>query len=343
MQATLLNELTDLEKVTANLVIGVPSFFFKDTPDPISLQQSFAQLSAYFQESQRTGFALSNALMSQTARMGDVGGAGGGFGGGAAPPANVGPEITGADQNEDLFVFTVKNITLKKGQRMVLPVAEYTLNYRDIYTLDLPFSPPPQLQGSVNPAQQTELQRLLNAPKVQHKIRLTNQSGYPLTTAPALILLKERVLGQGIMTYAAVGAEADLTITTAVDVKAKRTDKETQRTPNALKFRDSSFWKIDLAGRISLTNYRKEAVELEVTRYVLGHAGRADQNGTAEMINFLEDDSFIGEGVLPPWWRWYNWPPWWNSLNGVGRFTWRLKLDAGKSVDLNYTWHYFWE
>src|SRR5918992_134567 len=46
-QATLLNELTDLEDVTAHLVIGVPSFAFKDTTDPMSLQQQIAALSQY--------------------------------------------------------------------------------------------------------------------------------------------------------------------------------------------------------------------------------------------------------------------------------------------------------
>src|SRR5207247_270454 len=37
LQAMLVNELTDLAGVTANLVIGVPSFAFKDTLDPLAL------------------------------------------------------------------------------------------------------------------------------------------------------------------------------------------------------------------------------------------------------------------------------------------------------------------
>src|SRR5207247_3866842 len=36
-QATLLNELADLEDVSVNLVVGVPTFAFKDTVDPIAL------------------------------------------------------------------------------------------------------------------------------------------------------------------------------------------------------------------------------------------------------------------------------------------------------------------
>jgi hypothetical protein len=41
LQATLINELADVEDVKAHLVIGVPSFAFEKTPDPISLQDSF--------------------------------------------------------------------------------------------------------------------------------------------------------------------------------------------------------------------------------------------------------------------------------------------------------------
>jgi len=343
LQATLINELTDLEDVTAHLVIGVPSFFFQDTPDPISLQSAFAQLSPYFQRDAQTGFALSNAIMAQTARMGErAGGIGGGLPGPAGPP-DLGPEVAGSEKSEDLFVFTVKHVTLKKNQRMVLPVAEYTLKYRDVYTLDLPFAPPPEVRAQINSQQQAELARLLNAPKVMHKIRLTNRSQYPLTTAPALIVRGDQVLAQGMMTYTAIGAETDLALTTAVDIKVKKSDKETMRTPNAVVWQGNQYGRVDLAGTISLTNYGDEAVDLEVVRHVLGNIGKADHDGAAEMVNVFEDDGYIPAGRYPYWWNWYNWPHWWYHFNGVGRVTWKFKLDAGKSIDLGYTWHYYWQ
>ena len=47
-------------------------FYFKETPDPISLQQSFGQLSPYFQTDSRTSYAFSNSIMSQQgARAGE--------------------------------------------------------------------------------------------------------------------------------------------------------------------------------------------------------------------------------------------------------------------------------
>src|SRR5262249_42744703 len=68
LQATLINELTDLEDVSVNLVVGVPTFAFKDTIDPIALQQNLAQLSQHFQSANGArnsplAYQFSNAIM----------------------------------------------------------------------------------------------------------------------------------------------------------------------------------------------------------------------------------------------------------------------------------------
>lgn len=346
LQATLLNEMTDLDNITVHLVIGVPNFMFKDSVDPMSLQQTIAQLSPYFQPGAQTAGAFSNAIMTQTARRNDFGGFGGG---GGEVNADVGlpptPEVTGGEKSEDLFVFTVQNVSLRKGQRMVIPVAEYRMAYRDLYTLSIPITPPREVwQNSSGNIQQDEIERMMRAPKVQHKIRLKNNSQQPFTTAPALLVQGARALGQGMMTYTAPSGEVDITITTAADIKVKREDIEPSRQPNAVEWQDSWYAKINMSGKITLTNYLKKPVELEINRYVIGIIGSASHNGKAQNINFMEEDasSAIADWGNPyrPWW--YGWPYWWHHLNGVGRFTWNLKLEPGKEVELSYQWHYFW-
>ncbi len=342
LQATLINELTDLEDVTAHLVIGVPTFAFKETVDPMSLQQAVAQLSQYFRQDAQTANGFANAIMSQQAlRMGDYRGAP------AAPEPgrtiDLGPEVATSGKTEDLFMFSVKHVTLKKGQRMVVPITEFTLKYKDVYTLDIPFSPPPEVWRNFNNnPQQAELARLFNSPKVMHKIRLTNSSEYPLTTAPALILRDDRVLAQGLMTYASPGADADLDVTTAVDVRVKKSDNETKRTPNAANWQGDQYGRIDLTGKITLTNFAKQPVEVEIVRNVLGNVTEADHDGRIEMVNIFEDPSFGAGGPYPYWWGWFNWPWWWHHFNGVGRITWIVKLEPGKPLDLDYTWNYYW-
>ena len=339
LQATLINELTDLNDATVNLVVGVPSFQFKDTPDPISMQSTVAQLSQYFQQDAQTAFGFANAIMTQQARpMMD-------YRRTAPEPAgrtmDLGPEIAGSGKNEDLFIFTLRHVTLRKGERMVATVGDFNLKYRDVFELDVPYAPPPEIRRNNN-GQEAELSKLFGAPKVMHKIRLSNNSDVPLTTAPALILRDERVLAQGLMTYASPGSETDLDTTTTVDVRVKKTDNETKRTPNATIWQGDQYGRIDLAGKILLTSFRKDTVEVEVVRHVLGNVDAAE-NGKVEMVNVFEDSSFAGgTGAYPSWWGWFSWPWWWNHFNGVGRITWTVKLEPNKPVELPYTWNYYW-
>ncbi len=250
--------------------------------------------------------------------------------------------MAGAESREDLFLFTVEHVTLKKGQRMVLPIKEFELEYRDVYTLDLPFSPPPEVWRRFNSEQLDEVARLAGMSKVMHKIRLKNTSDCPLTTAPALILANDRLLAQGMMKYTSIGSEGDVTVTQAVDVKTEKKDKEINRDPKAVEWNGDWYGRIDLTGRIKITNYHDKAVDLEVTRHVLGQADECDQQGQIEMTNVFEDLSFLAGTNRPHWWRWHSWPHWWYRFNGVGRIRWKVRLEPGKNTELNYAWHYYW-
>ena len=83
-------------------------------------------------------------------------------------------------------------------------------------------------------------------------------------------------------------------------------------------------------------------MEVEVTRYVLGQSDRVGAGGTAEMVNALEEEGWASGSEQPSWSSGYNWPDWWHQLNGVGRFHWKVRVEPGKGVDLDYSWHYFW-
>lgn len=337
LQATLLNELTDLKDATVNLVIGVPSFYFKETADPIAMNQALVQLSPYFQsDSTSTQFALSNTMvMTQSSRMGEVR-----RNPAVAAAPDLGPDV-GGQANEDLFVFTIKNVTLAKGQRMVLPVSEQTVDYKDVYTLDIPYAPPVEVRRQIPDAQAAELLKLLNAPKVMHKVRLTNGNVQPFTTAPALLMKAGKVIAQGMMTYTSQGATVDLTLTAAVDVRIRKNDKEVKRTANAQNFDGNSYWRIDLESSIALTNFSPKPIVVEVTRHVLGNLDKAADGVKSEKVNLLEDDG-LDPIIRPAWWGYYSWPSWWGHFNGVGRVTWTAKIDPGQTNEQSYSWHYYW-
>ena len=184
--------------------------------------------------------------------------------------------------------------------------------------------------------------KLMSAPKVQHKIRLTNGNTQPFTTAPALILKDGKVLSQGMMTYASKGGKVDLALTTAIDIRVKKKDKESKRTPNAQEFNGNQFWRIDIASSLELINESAKPVEVEVTRHVLGNLDKASDGVKAEMVNLLEDDDGPNGSSRPAWWGHYSWPAWWGHFNGVGRLTWTAKLEPGKGSEQSYSWYYYW-
>jgi hypothetical protein len=102
---------------------------------------------------------------------------------------------------------------------------------------------------------------------------------------------------------------------------------------------------MDLNGAIRLTNRRGQPVTLEVTRHVLGQVDSTDHDGKTEMSNVFESRDHLPIGDSDGganWWNWFNWPWWWHQVNGVGRITWNVPLETGKTVELGYTWHYYW-
>lgn len=333
LQATLVNELADLVNVDTHLVVGVPSFAFKDTPDPISLQRAVAQLSRVFQPDNQTAYAFGNAIYSQRSRAGEV----------IRQPAPAEPgDVAGADADlrEDLHVFSVKKLSLKKGEVMVLPVTEFQVDYKDVYAVEIPMTPPQDVQAQMRGQDQTEADRLFRAPKAIHKIRLVNTTAQPITTAPAMILQGGRLLAQGMTTYTSSGGVSDVELTTAVDIQVKKTDTEKGRVPEALRWYNTTFQQIKLEGRICLTNYRKAPVEVEVTRVVLGEVADPVKGGSVEKLNLMEDRK--GVPGQPNYYYWYSAWWWWNQVNPVSRITWKATLEPGKNTDLDYAWSYYW-
>lgn len=330
LQATLVNDLLDLERAVVHLVVGVPRFEAQGMLDPLALQEAGALVAARTETRDRFSSFLSNAMMTQVA---------GGYSAEAGVPANA-PAFEGASANEDLYVYTLRDVTLARGERMVLPITKFELDHRDVYTLELPVAPPLEFQSRFDGSRIERLAELAAQQKVQHVLRLKNGSGAPLTTAPALVLSGGRVVGQSILTYAPVGAETDLVMSTALDVCVEKKERETGRSGASVRWDNREYRRIDMAGAYELSNKKREAVELEVHCTVLGLADTVGGGGKFEQLSSAE---WWSDARRPEWWSWWSWPYWWYHWNGVARFEWKLRLEPGAQATLGATWHYYWE
>ena len=334
MQATLVNDLIDLEDATVNLVVGVPKFVFADMLDPFAIQDALQNQAAQlamaqgYNQAARFSNYLSNSLMTQTAgymREGQQ-----------EQPSD--PKVEQGETSEDLYVFPVSKVTLKKGERMIVPITSFELPYSDIYRYESSMAPPMEHRRNLQDQQVIELARQLAAPKVRHVLRLQNDQDMPLTTAPALVLRNGRILAQGHMMYTPRGATTDLEINTAIDVRVETEEHETAREGNVRMGRDN-YSRIELSGVITLSNQKSAPVVIEVVRRVLGHVEEVDHDGKMMQLDLVKAWS---DEARPEWWSWWSWPYWWFQHNGFGECRWNVTLKPGEKVELGAKWHYFW-
>ena len=114
MQSVLVNDAEDLKNADLFFVVGVPNFAYANIPSPMALQQSLLDfMQAASRENEAKSARYSNALSGQA-----IGGLLD-FEAPAAPgfSTTVG-ELPGT-QEEDLFLYSRKNVTLAKGERAV--------------------------------------------------------------------------------------------------------------------------------------------------------------------------------------------------------------------------------
>jgi hypothetical protein len=335
LQATLVNDLADLDHAAVRLVVGVPKFDFGDLADPVSLQADLVDTASRMRRDSRLLYAAENSIQTQSAND---------FVDPAAAAARgaVDERVTGASGTEDLFVFDVRDVTLAKGERMTLPVTEFDATYVDVFAVDVPAAAPMEVRPRNSDPRELEAARRHARPKAMHSLRLTNTSSFPLTTAPAIVLRDGRLLGQGQTLYAPAGGRCDVAVTQAVGLRVRKEDHETGRKPDALKWNGDSYARCDLVGSIEIANDADVARDVEISRAVLGVLDTADRDGAVVALNAIDEPEADASASWGVWGRGYDWPWWWARLNGVGRARWTVRVEPHESVKATYAWHYFW-
>ena len=334
LHGTIINDIADLEDVSLNLVVGVPSFIMKEQISPLALREVGLRLSSYFLPPRRDGGPsshyqyLSNVMMSQGA--GPVMRPGG--------AAAAGPDIPGEGQMEDLFLYHKDGLTLKKGERAVVHLMETTVPYEDVYTWDVPSLPPREMWRHVGSDQQRQLAALLTGAKAMHKVRLTNSGKQPWTTGPAMIFKDGAPLGQQLMTYTSVKNEVDLPVTIATDVNTKKEETELQRKRN-ISIGDNNYTQVLAHGKLTVTNFKDRPIRIIVTRHVIGNVTKATDDGEITRSNTIEDTS-VDRGAMP--WYYWNWPWWWHGVNAVSQIRWETTIKVGKAATFEYDWDYYY-
>ncbi len=296
----IINDATDLDGVKVELVTGFPHLRFSDILSPVGMKEDLAS----FLESLRRGESRQEgghpAVMQQRAHVGRDGG-----GGPAMPDYGAAGE---GRAEEDLFLYPVGKVSLDRGERGYYPLFSASVPCEHIYR----WSIPARIDDRGRRTRRDEERN--KKPEVWHSLKLRNTTKVPWTTAPGETVRDGQILGQDMLKYTPRGGEQLLRITRAAGVKTDRAEFETDREPNARKFRGYHYDLVTVEGHLKVTNYKDKTITLEVTKTLAGEVKSTSPEAEVETPS---------SGL--------------RDINPTNELTWTFDLEAGGSKEMTYT------
>ena len=319
MQGEILNEAEDLVDVPFHVVVGVPNFRFRGTPSPMVLEANmrFALKSAapsLMNNADNNRF--SNAVLVQTANASDQPYGNDEDTGGSAMAV---PEELNGKSSQDLFVYELEPMTLKKGERASVPILETTVGYRDIYTWEIQVKHA-ETFAATGGGDRSPLN--LSENKVWRQIELVNDTDVPWTTGSAMFMDGFQPLAQELLTYTSPGGTCRVPVTVAVDLRGKVNDQEVGREINAISWRRNSYTKVEGKISASLKNNKRVKVPVEVSLRFGGKGTAATNDGEIALSPYRAED--------------------WNGrsddINNSSLVSWKAEIEPGEKFEpsLNY-------
>ncbi len=273
LEAVLVNNLADMSNAEVYFVVGVPHFLFQNSISPLSLNQTFAGVSANVSDG--AGRGLSNAITTQVS-AGDS----------AVSAGLTSPTVSGEEQAEtftaeQLFLYKTEGITLKKGERTSMRLFSVTIPCSEVFewTIDDAAQPINYLSPDGQP-----IQIPAQTNRLWYSLRLKNTTGMPWTTAPALSFREWQPMGQDLLTFTPKGGENVLRVSPATEVIGAHNIEEKSRTAEQRKVngRIVTFDVVTLEATIKISNYKKQPVEIRITRNLLGKVLEQTDGGSVK-------------------------------------------------------------
>jgi hypothetical protein len=323
LQAEILNEAEDLIDVPVDIVVGVPNFRFRNTPSPLALESvlrnTLNQAEPALMGQMRNDF--SNASYSSRSTEFRREGAA------ATGAANAGIDLPGeltAGGAKDLFVYSLPNLRLRKGDRAAVSIFDAKVPCRDVYTWDLQISRPDIATAPSGGGVESPLK--LSTNKVWHQVEFTNTTKVPWTTGAAMIMLGQQPLAQELLTYTSPKDACRVPVTVSVDTRGSLTEKEIDRTLKSLTWESRHYALIHNKVTLDLCNNKPEDIDVEITVKLGGRVEEATKDGKVTLLPFDAND-----------WQNYRGSP---AVNNSSRVTWKVKLKAGETflpqIDYKY-------
>lgn len=308
-KAVIVNDLMDISACEVELIAGFPNLKFAGVPTalgPTPLDRLLSTLVQAEEEGQSGSRMMLQQALSNTS-------AGAGFGLYGDDTAyddyvSIDAPLQG-EGAEDLYFYQLPDVTLAKGERGYFPMFKADVPYRHIYTWDI--------TDFIDRYDRYEPQPEDSRQIVWHSLELTNTTKQPWTTASGMTVVDGRVLGQDVLRYTPPKGTTLMKITQAVSINTEQNEVEIERERNAVTFHGSTYDKVTVEGKLSITNFKDKAVTLKINKLVSGEVESAEAN--PKIVK-------IASGL--------------NRVNPRSKLTWEAEIEPGKDNAVTITYRY---
>lgn len=318
-KAVVINEVCDLDDVTIQLVTGVPHLKFAEVVSPVARRQSVALFLQSLAWAQSEREKMGGVMGQIVGGYGGYGGGGyGGYGVIGTGESTVMPEYGVPEEGqaaEDLFLYPVKNVQLKKDESGYYPLFTESVPFKHIYVWEIPDYVDEEGRYYYDRDRRRKRERQED---VWHCLRMENNTRVPWTTAPAETVKEDQILGQDTLKYTPQKSKTTLRITKAVNVKAEQTELETARKREAKRFYGDYFDLITVDGKLSVINLQQKAITLEITKTLSGEVKETEPKAAIEKQ---------ARGL--------------RRMNGIVNLKWTIDLGPGEHKDLSYKYEVY--
>ena len=232
---------------------------------------------------------------------------------GGAPVAAYSTAREGATA-EDLFLYPVERLTLKRGETAYLPLFTAEVPYEHIYTWKVD----DYLDESGNYRRDSQREGTPKSEEVWHCCRLTNIMKMPWTTATAEFVKNGQFTGQDTCFYTGPGARTTVRINRAMNVAADQAEFEVERKRNAGSFYGYSYDLVKVEGKLRIFSRAAEPLRIEVTK---------DLSGEVLSTDPAAKDTATAKGL--------------KQVNPRHVLTWELGVEPNKELILTYAYNVY--
>lgn len=318
LRATIENNIEDLTNSDVELIIGAPEMSYLYKADPLFYSNKSSFTAEYL--------GVDNAAMSNTATTvnisNSIGNAGtsnfiNGYNRGniiiQSDNSDLKNEDGSGDKSNDIYIYTLKDVTLKQMARGMFNIASRSIKAIDRYEASLK-STAGDLYGCLT----NRLEAWNKNMDVFHSLELWNSGSSPLTAGAMTVSDKDgRIIGQNTVYYTPAGAKTYLRLSKAIDITINSSEEEASREENAKKIKKVVYTKSRMRGTLTITNYQTKSAAVSVNRELAGNVLSASDNGKKSKT------------IVP------------NDLNAASKIEWQITVGAGETKTLEYEYDVF--